>query len=197
MLHCRDGIGPVMSLVSSKHDAWHSRQRFQSLSHQTNFLSHGLRILQVQPAISRWATMCLLLRSGCTLPQICSSRQSCLGGLQTIPLASCLVCALTCTVNCGTLCRQVCAFPNHVQSTEFTTGGLHLSCRNTSRMMSGNRMPLSSILNFMAKAVNTCYCTCYFFVIVIFNKLAKISKLFSHCHYRVLCVEFWGKKINK
>jgi hypothetical protein len=24
--------------------------------------------------------------------------------------------ALTCTVNCGTLYRQVCAFPNHVQS---------------------------------------------------------------------------------
>jgi len=31
-----------------------------------------------------------------------------------------LVCALACTVNCGTLVR---AFPNHVQSTEFTTGG--------------------------------------------------------------------------
>jgi hypothetical protein len=31
-----------------------------------------------------------------------------------------LVFALTCTVNCGTLYRQVCAFPNHVQS----------SCRN-------------------------------------------------------------------
>ena len=55
-------------------------------------------------------------------------RQSCLGGLQTIPLTSCLVCALTCTVyctvNCGTLYRQVCAFPNHLQSIEFTTGGL-------------------------------------------------------------------------
>ena len=31
--------------------------------------------------------------------------------------------ALTCTVNCGTLYRQVCAFPNHVISVEFTTGG--------------------------------------------------------------------------
>ena len=70
-------------------------------------------------------------------------------------LTSCLVCALTCTVNCGTLYRQVCAFPNHVQSTEFTTGGLQLSCRNISRMISGNRMHLSSILSFMAKAVNT------------------------------------------
>ena len=34
--------------------------------------------------------------------------------------------ALTCIVNCGTLHRQacVCAFPNYVQSIEFTTGGL-------------------------------------------------------------------------
>ena len=31
-----------------------------------------------------------------------------------------LVFALTCTVNCGTLYRPVCAFPNHVQSIEFT-----------------------------------------------------------------------------
>ena len=30
--------------------------------------------------------------------------------------------ALTCTVNCGTLYRQVCSFPNHVQPIEFTTG---------------------------------------------------------------------------
>ena len=28
------------------------------------------------------------------------------------------------------LCRQVCAFPNHVQSIEFTTGGLQSGCRN-------------------------------------------------------------------
>ena len=52
---------------------------------------------------------------------------------------------------CGTLYRQVCAFLNHVQSTDFTTGGLQL---NISRMISGNRMHLSSILSFMAKAVN-------------------------------------------
>ena len=38
-----------------------------------------------------------------------------------------LVFALTCTVNCGTLYRQVCAFTNHVQSIEFTTGGLETS----------------------------------------------------------------------
>ena len=46
-----------------------------------------------------------------------------------------LVFALTCTVNCGTLYRQVCAFPNHAQSIEFTTGGLQSSCRNISRMI--------------------------------------------------------------
>jgi hypothetical protein len=40
-----------------------------------------------------------------------------------------LVFALTYTVNCGILYRQVCAFQNHVQSIEFTTGGLP-SCRN-------------------------------------------------------------------
>jgi hypothetical protein len=37
------------------------------------------------------------------------------------------VVALTCTVNCGTLYRQVCASSNHVQSIEFTTGGLQSS----------------------------------------------------------------------
>ena len=44
-----------------------------------------------------------------------------------------LVFALTCTVNWGTLYRQVCAFPNHVQSIEFITGELRSSCRNISR----------------------------------------------------------------
>ena len=54
-----------------------------------------------------------------------------------------LVLALTCTVNCETLYRQVCTFPNHVQSNEFTTGGLQSSCRNISRMINGNRTHLS------------------------------------------------------
>ena len=54
-----------------------------------------------------------------------------------------LVFALKCTVNCGTLYRQVCAFPNHVQSIEFITGGLQSSCRNISRMIYGNKMHLS------------------------------------------------------
>ncbi|KAK6321545.1 hypothetical protein J4Q44_G00085210 [Coregonus suidteri] len=35
-----------------------------------------------------------------------------------------LVFALTCTLNCGTLYIQVCVFPNHGQTIEFTIGGL-------------------------------------------------------------------------
>ena len=34
---------------------------------------------------------------------------------------------------CETLFRQVCAFPNHVQSREFTTGGLQSRCINMSK----------------------------------------------------------------
>ncbi len=59
-----------------------------------------------------------------------------------------LVCALTCTVHCGTLYRQVCAFPNHVQSTEFTSGGLQSRCRNIWRMISGNSMHCTSSFSF-------------------------------------------------
>ena len=62
---------------------------------------------------------------------------------------------LTCTVNCGTLYRQECAFPNHVQSVESTTGGLKSSCRNISRMINGNRIQLSSISNVIAKGLIT------------------------------------------
>ena len=65
-----------------------------------------------------------------------------------------LVFALTCTVNCGTSYRQLCAFPNHVQSTEFTTGILQSSCRNISRMIIGNRMHPSSISSLIAKVLN-------------------------------------------
>ncbi len=126
----------------------------------------------------------------CWIKWLHISIQSCLGSLQTILWTSWLVCALTCTVNCGTLYRQVCAFPNHVQSTEFTTGGLQSSCRNISRMISGNRMHLSSILSVMSKAMNK-YVIFSFFL---FNKFAKIlNKLLSHCHYEVLFVEFLGK----
>ncbi|KAK6308683.1 hypothetical protein J4Q44_G00201460 [Coregonus suidteri] len=121
-----------------------------------------------------------------TLPQICASTQSCLGALRTIPSSSWLFFALTCTVNCGTLYRQVCAFPNHVQSMKFTTGGLQSSCRNISRMINGNKMHLSSISSLIAKGLNT-YVNKVF---LIFNTFAKMSKnLFSLCHYGVLCVD--------
>jgi hypothetical protein len=65
-----------------------------------------------------------------------------------------LVFALTCTVNCGTLCRWLCALSNHVQSIEFTTGVLQSSCRNTLRMMNGNRMHLSATSSLIAKGRN-------------------------------------------
>ncbi|CDQ73113.1 unnamed protein product [Oncorhynchus mykiss] len=57
--------------------------------------------------------------------------------------------------SCVVLVVQVCAFPNHVQSIEFTTGGLKSGCRNISRMINGNRMHLSSILSLIAKGLNT------------------------------------------
>ena len=66
-----------------------------------------------------------------------------------------LVFALIYTDNCGTLYRQVCAFPNHVQSIEFITGGFQTSCRNMSRMINENRVHLSSVLRLIAKGLNT------------------------------------------
>ena len=64
-----------------------------------------------------------------------------------------LVFALTCTGNCGTLYKQVCAFPNHVQSIELTTIGS--SCRNISTMINGIRIYLSSISSLIACDLNT------------------------------------------
>ena len=106
-----------------------------------------------------------------TLPQICASTQSCLGALQTIPLASWLGfcsdmhCQLQDLIQTG-------VFPNHVQSIEFTTGGLP-SCRNISRMINGNRMHLSSISSLLAKGLNS-YVTKVCFQIIIFLILAKM-----------------------
>ena len=96
-----------------------------------------------------------------------------------------LIVALTCTVNCGTLYRQVCAFPNHVQSIEFTTGGLQSSCRNISRMINGNRMHLSSISSIIEKGLNTC-------VNKVFLFLFFYTFAFSLCHYGVSCVDCGG-----
>ena len=67
-----------------------------------------------------------------------------------------LVFALTCTVNCGIFYRQVCVpFQIHVQSIEFTTGGLQISCGKISRMRNGNRMHLNSISSLIAQGLNT------------------------------------------
>ena len=81
--------------------------------------------------------------------------------------------ALTCTVNCGTLNRQVCAFPHHVQSVGFTTGGLQSSCRNISRMINGNRMHLSKMLSLIAKGLNTYVKKVFLFLM--FNAFANLS----------------------
>jgi hypothetical protein len=97
-----------------------------------------------------------------------------------------LVFALACTVKFGILYRQLFAFPNHVQSIEFTTGGLQSIHRKISRMIIGNRMHLSSISSLIAKCLNN-----KVFLIFIFDTFAKCYNLFSLCH-SVLCVD-WGK----
>ncbi len=114
----------------------------------------------------------------CTLPQICASIYAVSEVYRQFLRLHGLVCALTCTVNCGTLYKQVLTFQINLQSTKFTTGELQSSCRN-------NRMPLSSILSVMAKAVNT-----YVHVIFFFKNLQISNILLSHCHYVVLFVEF-------
>ena len=66
-----------------------------------------------------------------TLPQICASTQSYRGALLTIPSTSWL--GFCSDMHCqlwDLIYRQVCAFPNHVQSIECTTGGLRSSCRS-------------------------------------------------------------------
>ena len=77
-----------------------------------------------------------------------------------------------CTVNCGTLYRQMCAFPNHIQSIEFTTGWLQSSNRNISCMINGNRMHLRSISSLSSKGLNTFVNKVFLFFIC--NYLAKM-----------------------
>ena len=96
-----------------------------------------------------------------------------------------LVFALTCTVNYWTLYSQVCTFPNHVQSIEFTTGGLQSSWRNISRMINGNRMNLSAISSFIAKGLNTYVNKVFLFFI------------FNTFTLWLLCVDWWGKTFLK
>ncbi len=102
--------------------------------------------------------------------------------------------ALTCTVSCGTLCKQLLAIPNHVQLIEFTTGGLQSSCRNTSRITSGNKMHLNSVWVSYRRAFKLVNYDIWYFS-KSFDKLAQMSKcLFSLWHYGLFCVEFWEKK---
>jgi hypothetical protein len=121
-------------------------------------------------ANSKHAVMCLLLRSGFHLATTIKAwwveccRNGCPSGMffhlhrETLELCQSDHWVLghlpdqdpsPSTVNCGTLYRQVCAFPNHVQSIEFTIG------RNISRMINGNKMHLSSMSSLTAKGLNT------------------------------------------
>ena len=85
-----------------------------------------------------------------TLPQICASTQSCLGALLTIYSTSWL--GFCSDMHCQLLDLYIvrCAFPNHVQAIEFTTGGLQV-VETFSRMINGNWMHLSLI----GKGLNT------------------------------------------
>ncbi len=70
--------------------------------------------------------------------------------------------------------------PNHVQSTELTTGGLQSSCRNILWMI---RMHLSSILSFMSNTVNT-------YVHVIFNFLINLQRFQTNFFHAVAARAF-------
>jgi hypothetical protein len=75
----------------------------------------------------------------------------------------------------------MCAFPNHVQSIEFSTGGLQLSCRNISRIINGNRMHLSSISIIIAKGL-------YIYVnkVLLFKKIYKLANISKTCFHFVI-----------
>ena len=77
-----------------------------------------------------------------------------------------------------TLYRQVCAFPNHVQSIEFSTGGVQSSCRNISRMINGNRMHMSSISSHIAKGLNIYVNKVFQFLLFLIN-LEKSQTFFA------------------
>ena len=86
-----------------------------------------------------------------------------------------LVFALKCIVNCGT-------FSNHVQSVEFTTGGLQ-SSRNISRIINGNRMHLSPISSLIEKGLSTYVNKVYLFLI--FSTFSKNLSLWGFV-YRLM-----------
>ena len=79
--------------------------------------------------------------------------------------------------------------PNHVQSIEFTTGGLQSSCIKISVMINGNRMHLSSISSLIAKGLNTYVNMVFLFFIFntfalslwgIVCKLMRVKKCLLH-----------------
>ena len=96
-----------------------------------------------------------------------------------------LVFSSSCTVNCGTLYRPACAFPSHVQSIEFTTGGLQSSWRHISRMINGNRMHLRYILSLIAKGKNSYVNKVFMFIFNAFEKCLKTCFHFAIIGYCV------------
>lgn len=80
----------------------------------------------------------------CNLPLISASRQA---WIRTTDRFFSFLLGLCCEVDCGTLHRQPWAFPNHVQSTGITSGGLQYS----SRMISENKTHVSLLLSVTAK----------------------------------------------
>ena len=92
-----------------------------------------------------------------------------------------LVCTLTCTVNSQTLYKQMCAFfqimSDQLNLPQVDSGQVV----ETSVMISGNAMHLSSILSVTAAAVNTHVHVIFFhlFLFFIFNTFAKDFKQIS------------------
>lgn len=83
------------------------------------------------------------LAEGPALGSVPASMQSCLRMYKQFLGLYSLLCALIWTIHYDCIYyRQTCAFPNHVQSTEFTTGGLQSSCRNIWEMISANKIHL-------------------------------------------------------
>ena len=72
------------------------------------------------------------------------------------------------------------AFPNHVQSIAFTTGG-QSRCRNISKMIKRNGRHLSYISRVITKSLNTFFNVIFTFFL--FNKFAKMS---------VFILSLWG-----
>lgn len=98
-------------------------------------------------------------------------------------------------IHSGTL--QVCAFLNYTQSIEFQTGGVHLKCRSISRMSRGTRTHPSSVLSFMAKAMNTYGFPSYLLLrnVIKKSKKKKTTYFFTLPLWDVIC-RILNKKMN-